>query len=260
MEIFLSPRGGNPLHYHKRFSESFKVIEGELNVQVGKEIRTLISNDTATVPINTIHRFFNSSGKPVSVDPYINAIRRPQLGADDNQGNFTAALNAQNQAIGQVYNQNVARRDQQANSLANLEVQDGVDRITNFEKYDTKLETLNNNKELADRYKNANLGNIFNQMKYDREAKSLFNVMSDYYQINPDNSYGLKPTYKIKNGRLEPYQRNIGDLIRQSGTNANQGYMNQMEQMFKLMRQYGITSLRDVNDVLNNSIIPQRTP
>jgi mannose-6-phosphate isomerase-like protein (cupin superfamily) len=65
MEIFLSPKGGNPLHYHKRFSETFDILEGELNVQIGKEIRILKTGDCATVPINTVHRFFNTSGRPV---------------------------------------------------------------------------------------------------------------------------------------------------------------------------------------------------
>jgi len=65
MEIFLSPKGGNPLHYHRRFSESFKIIEGELNVQVGKELKILKPGDKTIAPINTIHRFYNTSGKPV---------------------------------------------------------------------------------------------------------------------------------------------------------------------------------------------------
>ena len=65
MEIHLSPKGGNPQHFHKRFSETFKVFEGELNVQLGKEIKLLKPGDTATAPINTIHRFYNTSGKPV---------------------------------------------------------------------------------------------------------------------------------------------------------------------------------------------------
>jgi mannose-6-phosphate isomerase-like protein (cupin superfamily) len=51
MEIFLSPKGGNPLHYHKRFHESFKIIEGELNVQVGKEIKILKPGDTTIAPL-----------------------------------------------------------------------------------------------------------------------------------------------------------------------------------------------------------------
>jgi mannose-6-phosphate isomerase-like protein (cupin superfamily) len=64
MEIYLSPKGGNPLHYHKRFSETFKVMEGELNVQVGKEIKKLNPDDSATAQILERHRFFNTSGKP----------------------------------------------------------------------------------------------------------------------------------------------------------------------------------------------------
>ncbi len=63
MEVHLGPKGGNPLHYHKRFSESFKIIEGQLNVRVGKEIKILNQNETATAPIGTVHRFYNTSGK-----------------------------------------------------------------------------------------------------------------------------------------------------------------------------------------------------
>jgi mannose-6-phosphate isomerase-like protein (cupin superfamily) len=62
MEILLGPKGGNPLHYHTRFSESFKVIEGELKVQVGTEIKTLKAGDTAVAAVNKRHRFFNTSG------------------------------------------------------------------------------------------------------------------------------------------------------------------------------------------------------
>lgn len=65
LEVYLGPKGGNPLHYHKRFSETFKVIEGELMVQVGKEIKALKTGDIAVAPINERHRFFNTSGKPV---------------------------------------------------------------------------------------------------------------------------------------------------------------------------------------------------
>jgi quercetin dioxygenase-like cupin family protein len=65
LEVLLSPKGGNPLHYHKLFSETFKVLEGQLNVQVGKEIKILNEGETAFAPTNSVHRFFNTSGKPV---------------------------------------------------------------------------------------------------------------------------------------------------------------------------------------------------
>jgi len=62
MEVSISPKGGNPLHYHKRFSEKFTVIEGMLNVQVGNTIHKLEKGGTATASINVRHRFFNTSG------------------------------------------------------------------------------------------------------------------------------------------------------------------------------------------------------
>jgi len=55
MEVTLSPKGGNPLHYHKRFTEKFTVIDGELNVQVGKTIHKLKKGDTTTARINDRH-------------------------------------------------------------------------------------------------------------------------------------------------------------------------------------------------------------
>ena len=65
MQVTLGPKGGNPLHYHKRFSETFTILEGELNIQVGKEKMKLNAGETATAPLNTNHRFYNTSGKPV---------------------------------------------------------------------------------------------------------------------------------------------------------------------------------------------------
>ena len=65
MEVTIGPKGGNPLHYHKKFSETFKVLEGELSVQVGTEKMKLKVGDKATAPLNTNHRFYNTSGKPV---------------------------------------------------------------------------------------------------------------------------------------------------------------------------------------------------
>lgn len=65
MDVMIGPKGGNPLHYHRRFAETFTVIEGELTVQVGKEIKTLRHGESAVAPINVRHRFYNTSGKPV---------------------------------------------------------------------------------------------------------------------------------------------------------------------------------------------------
>jgi len=65
MEVLIQPKGGNPLHYHNLFSETFYVIDGELSVQIGKEKMKLKAGQTATAPMKTVHRFYNTSGKQV---------------------------------------------------------------------------------------------------------------------------------------------------------------------------------------------------
>jgi quercetin dioxygenase-like cupin family protein len=65
MEVVIGPKGGNPLHYHTRFAETFTVIDGLLNVQVNDKKLRLGPGHTATAPANSRHRFYNTSGKPV---------------------------------------------------------------------------------------------------------------------------------------------------------------------------------------------------
>lgn len=175
-----------------------------------------------------------NTGRPISDQPYLNAIQRQSLGFDQNNnpfgaagvtrslGAFQAGLTASNEAISQVYNQNIARADQRAQQLAQLEIQDGVDRITNAERYDTKLETLANNKELERQNRYRNITRQINQMQSDRESKALLNQMSMFHQINRDGSIGMKPTYTIENGKLVPHQRTVADLVRGQAPNTTQ--------------------------------------
>ena len=64
VEVFLSPGGGNPVHYHRDFSEEFVCLEGELSIQLDKQIIRLEPGESATVPVNRPHRFFNQSLQP----------------------------------------------------------------------------------------------------------------------------------------------------------------------------------------------------
>jgi mannose-6-phosphate isomerase-like protein (cupin superfamily) len=64
-EVLFGTAPGFPLHIHKRFSETFTVVEGTLNVQVGKQKMILKPGESVTAPKNTPHRFYNTSGKPV---------------------------------------------------------------------------------------------------------------------------------------------------------------------------------------------------
>jgi len=61
IQIELAPNGGNTLHYHKTFDETFTVQEGVLGVQVDKQILQLKEGESATVQMGQVHRFFNPS-------------------------------------------------------------------------------------------------------------------------------------------------------------------------------------------------------
>src|SRR5882762_8857433 len=61
VEVELAPKGGVGLHYHKTYSEKFDCLDGELKVQAGKAIHTLLKGQSVTAYPNINHRFFNTS-------------------------------------------------------------------------------------------------------------------------------------------------------------------------------------------------------
>ncbi len=66
---YLEPDGGQyELHYHTKLNEKFKIIQGELNVIINNEEKTLIAEDEQTITNFTNHRFYNASGKQVIFD------------------------------------------------------------------------------------------------------------------------------------------------------------------------------------------------
>lgn len=72
IRVVVAPGGGNGLHFHKSFAETFECISGSLKVQVGKNIHTLLPGDEATAYTNQAHRFFNDTDKPCSFFVTIN--------------------------------------------------------------------------------------------------------------------------------------------------------------------------------------------
>ena len=64
-EIAVKPGGKIPLHYHNEFSEYYEVLEGELKMQIGKEIKTLMKGEYVLIPIKTNHRYFNDGTNDV---------------------------------------------------------------------------------------------------------------------------------------------------------------------------------------------------
>jgi len=65
IEIDLGKSDGPPLHYHNAFSEKFRVQEGILYLQVGKDKKILRIGESVTVPAGTPHRFYNETNDKV---------------------------------------------------------------------------------------------------------------------------------------------------------------------------------------------------
>ena len=61
VEVELASKGGVGIHYHKTYSEKFECLEGELKVQAGNTVHTLVPGQTVTASPLVNHRFFNTS-------------------------------------------------------------------------------------------------------------------------------------------------------------------------------------------------------
>jgi quercetin dioxygenase-like cupin family protein len=57
-----------PSHYHPYQSEDFMVVEGELTVQLGKEIRVLKKGDAIHISKNESHSMWNNSSEKTVVN------------------------------------------------------------------------------------------------------------------------------------------------------------------------------------------------
>lgn len=68
IEAVLPPRlSGPPAHRHRGESETFTVLDGELQVRVGREHRLLGPGDRVTVPPGVVHAFANPTDRPVRI-------------------------------------------------------------------------------------------------------------------------------------------------------------------------------------------------
>jgi len=61
IEIELAPRGSNTPHYHLTYDEHFEVLEGALEVQLGKASRILHPGQEAVAYKTVLHSFANPS-------------------------------------------------------------------------------------------------------------------------------------------------------------------------------------------------------
>ena len=66
IEISLTPGGGNALHYHKTYAETFTAIDGELGVKTSKKITKILKpGETHTVQPREVHCFFNPTDREI---------------------------------------------------------------------------------------------------------------------------------------------------------------------------------------------------
>jgi mannose-6-phosphate isomerase-like protein (cupin superfamily) len=65
IEIVLMPGGGNTLHYHKTYSETFIADDGDLGLRLKDELKVLKPGESYTVKPMELHAFFNPTGRRI---------------------------------------------------------------------------------------------------------------------------------------------------------------------------------------------------
>jgi len=65
-ELEVSPGGGNNMHIHTAFEETFTAVRGELGVVLNNHIYNLRPGESLTVPRNTPHHFVNKTGETIT--------------------------------------------------------------------------------------------------------------------------------------------------------------------------------------------------
>lgn len=64
--LTLMPGGGTPPHIHNRFTETFTALTGNLGLKLGRRTLILQPGESHTVPIGTVHNFFNPSPEEIA--------------------------------------------------------------------------------------------------------------------------------------------------------------------------------------------------
>jgi quercetin dioxygenase-like cupin family protein len=58
---------GPPAHWHRRGTETFTVLDGELRVRVGRDRRVVGPGETVSVPPGITHAFANPADRPARI-------------------------------------------------------------------------------------------------------------------------------------------------------------------------------------------------
>ncbi|MBC7888567.1 MAG: cupin domain-containing protein [Ferruginibacter sp.] len=65
-ELEVAPGGGNFMHTHSAFEETFTAVKGTLGVALENKKHFLKPGESITVPLHTPHHFFNSGNQAVT--------------------------------------------------------------------------------------------------------------------------------------------------------------------------------------------------
>ena len=65
MEALVPPGGGPPLHIHRNEDETFYIVEGECDFQLGDERISAGAGDFVNIPRGSVHNFHNGGTEPV---------------------------------------------------------------------------------------------------------------------------------------------------------------------------------------------------
>lgn len=64
-EVKLTPGGGNPIHYHTKFTEEFTAVKGSLGLYYKNGNVYLKPGESCLVPVGVHHRFFNDTDEDI---------------------------------------------------------------------------------------------------------------------------------------------------------------------------------------------------
>ena len=76
LSVELAPKGGNDLHFHENFEETFIAVEGTLGITLEDKELFLEPGESMTVPINVLHRFYNPNNHSIRFETKVKPANR----------------------------------------------------------------------------------------------------------------------------------------------------------------------------------------
>lgn len=203
--------------------------------------------------LDNVDALITSNYKPLSAQPYLNNIQRQLATFNSNNSGFgpvsyarnsyafTQALQSQQQAVGQVEQQNIQRQDQMNQLLAQNQGAKAQSRLQLQDKYLNQLEQVHYNEENASKARMANTAQLLNAYTSRKQQQQATNALMDNFQYDA-------------NGNLQQIPgRSLKDAVMNSNTSTQMStQMGYVERMMQMMQRYGIKNSSFMDDILRN--------